>query len=276
MNTPVNTSANATGSLALYEQIYLLSVQNHNGKPHDYTTLLRQHYAIAGASIMEMVSSGFLRLDEDQRCLPASDAPPQDATLAAAFERIRKSKKPHNAKYWVQMIHAHVAPHGKALRNLVEKGVIRLDRGTKWKIFPVKRYRVERPDVKDAIVHRLEALLQTETTTAETNHDERARDTILLGLVRSAELTRYVFPGRYAADAAKLDHDIAEVLRRKPVPNPTDEALEEEEEKERAMEALEMSLDALETLAYALDAVADAVDASADAGGDGGGGDGSD
>jgi hypothetical protein len=266
-------------SLRLYEQVYLLSVQNHNGKPHDYSTLMRQQYAMAGAALMELMTNGHIRFDESQRCIPARETtPPDDLVLSAALERIRKAKKPHDAKYWVQMIHAYFLPYGKALRNLVEKGVIRLDRETKWKIFPIKRYSVERPEIKDDIVQRLEEAIRTTPHNAKTpnatNDDERTRDIILLGLVRSAGLIPYVFPARAATDKEALESDVETALRRKPTFNAADEALEEaEKRKERALEAIEISLEVIDNLTFALDAIADAVDASADAGGGDGGGD---
>jgi hypothetical protein len=254
--------------LYLYEQLQLLSMKDDTGLVYSYDAINQGIYTSGGAVLMDLLMQGGIAISDKNHCFSLPNRPSlNDEVLEKALSRIEKAKKTKDAKYWVQIFATYDTPYRKAIKHLIAKDVVRLDKQKTWGFFSKTRYPLQNVALKQGIITNLEAALDPISPSD--------RETlILLGLVKSAKLLPHVFPRHFRENPTELIAKVETALKKKPQDNFVEGALEDDQKRQEMFEAIEMSLN---TLAFALDSVLDAVDSSiGDAGGDGGdgGGDG--
>lgn len=254
--------------LFLYEQLQLLSMKDDSGLVHSYDAVNQGVYASGGAVLMDLLMLGCITIGVNNLCTALPNRPtPTDEVLAKALSRIEKAKKPKDAKYWVLIFSTYDTPYRKAVKHLIAKEVVGLEKKKTWVFFTKTRYPLHNTALKQSLIKKLETAIEPESS-------PDIETLTLLGLVKSAKLLPYIFPEHFRDNPNELTAKVEEALKKKPQDNFVEGALEDDRKRQEMFEALEMSLDAL---AIALDVIGDAVDSSiGDAGGDGGdgGGDG--
>lgn len=251
--------------LFLYEKVKLLSMKDDTGLQLGYDMMNPAAYSIVGAVQMDLLLGGWIRFDADKKCIVNHEKePPTDAVLQAALARIKKKKKPQKAKDIVLMLAVYEHPERAAIKNLIDKGMVRLEKTGGF--FSRKRYPLDNIKRKAEIISSLRNVLRSEEKAAP------LETLILFRLTHSAKILPYLFKVEYDHDLDALQRDIQKALAKVVIDDGVDAALQEQERREEMFDALSTTLD---VLTISIDAITDAVDSTTDAsGGDGGDGDG--
>ncbi|MFD3920878.1 GPP34 family phosphoprotein [Streptomyces sp. NPDC058595] len=150
-NTPTNTPVETT----LGEQLLLLSLDDESGAEKESVNV---SYAIAAASLVELVLAGRVEVDDDQ--VTVRDAAPlDDPTLDAALADIsgQEKRKPRKTKEWIE--HLKKGAVAGTTGSLVAKGLIREEKKKVLGLFPVRRYPEADGSVESALRQRLDEVV---------------------------------------------------------------------------------------------------------------------
>lgn len=155
MNHPTNTPAGTPIETTLGEQLLLLSLDDESGAEKETMGVA---YAIAAASLVELVLAGRVEVDGD--LVTVRDAAPlANPTLDAALADIsgEEKRKPRKTKEWIE--HLKKGAVAGTTQSLVAKGLIREEKKKVLGLFPVRRYPEADGSVEAALRQRLDQVV---------------------------------------------------------------------------------------------------------------------
>ncbi len=166
--------------LSIPEELLLLMLDDETGRLHD-SAGPGGDLALAGAVLAELSLAG--RIDSDPHRLWVADRTPTgDALLDAALARIAAEVAPRHSRHWIGMFGADAEELREALfRRLVEKGVLREEKGRFLWVFPERRYPAVSGREEREVKARILGVLFDDDI-------PDAHDALLIGLCRAANL----------------------------------------------------------------------------------------
>ncbi|MBP0445209.1 GPP34 family phosphoprotein [Roseomonas sp. SSH11] len=181
-------------ALTMPEEVVLLTLDDETGRPlgvPDQAVSL----ALVGAVLMELALAG--RLDSDiDRLFVENSAPTGDPVLDGILARVSAGPEGQDSRWWM----GHLAPQGASLRQalldrLVQRGVLRLDKGRRLLLLPDRRYPKADGSAMNATRARLRAVLLE-------GEIPEARDTLMAGLCSATGLLPVILSETEAEAAA--------------------------------------------------------------------------
>ncbi|MET4926772.1 GPP34 family phosphoprotein [Streptomyces sp. PSRA5] len=155
MNFATNAPKSGPVETTLGEQLLLLSLDDESGAEKEPANV---SYAIAAASLVELVLAGRVEVSEDQVTV-LDAAPLQDPTLDTALADIsgEERRRPRRTKEWIE--HLKKGAVAGTTRSLVDKGLIREEKKKVLGLFPVRRYPEADGSVESALRERLDEVV---------------------------------------------------------------------------------------------------------------------
>lgn len=177
--------------LTLAERLLLLAL-DESGRDATFSGI---DAGLAGALLIELVQRG--RVQEAYGKLVPVDAGPTQPLLDAAFEAIRASSKPRDAKAWVDRLRKDLRPlKDRVASSLVERGVLDEQRRKLLGLVPTTRYPERDPEPERALRERLGAVLLGE-------HEPDEDDTLLVALLAPFDLVKRLVPKERRREAKR-------------------------------------------------------------------------
>jgi hypothetical protein len=193
----------AEQTLTLQEQLLLLCLDDHSGRPH--VPYLR--IALAGAALAELLRRRRVVLDESRIRVRQTD-PIGDPVIDEAFCRFSVFGRPRRLSWWVQTFYTGDRPIQMLADRLVERGILaRHEHRALW-VFQWHTYPVLEPahgkrlrrQIREAVMH--EGSVPAELAT-------------LISLLYSARALKVVLD---AAEIAEREQRIAAICASYPIP----------------------------------------------------------
>jgi len=168
-----------TFQLILAEEILLLALRDEDGKLE--ASWIGQ--TLAGAVLAELALDGHININaHDDQLVSIAKGRPHNPLLRDALDRISGAKKPAGLKIWITDLATHLDLMNRTAEQLVEKGVLKLEKQKILFFFTSKRYPEVDPRPEAAIHARLKSAIEY----ASQPLDDRTR--LLIALARSSLL----------------------------------------------------------------------------------------
>ncbi|MFB9969810.1 GPP34 family phosphoprotein [Pseudoroseomonas cervicalis] len=187
--------------LTMPEEILLLTLDDATGRPVGLPGPAAE-LALAGAMLMELSLAGRIDTDPD-RLYRVAAAPLGDAVLDPLLARIGATAPERPSRWWIESLMREVPKLRPAwLERLVQRGVLRREKGRVLWVLPDHRYPKEDGGTTEAVRERLRHVLLQDVI-------PDARDAMLVGLCRIAGLVPLLLSEAEAARAAGRVEQIA-------------------------------------------------------------------
>ncbi|MDQ1081729.1 GPP34 family phosphoprotein [Pseudoroseomonas cervicalis] len=187
--------------LTMPEEILLLTLDDATGRPIGLPGPAAE-LALAGAMLMELSLAGRIDTDPD-RLYRVAAAPLGDAVLDALLARIGATTPERPSRWWIEQLMREAPKLRPAwLERLVQRGVLRREKGRVLWVLPDHRYPKEDGGTTEAVRERLRHVLLQDVI-------PDARDAMLVGLCRIAGLVPLLLSEAEAARAAGRVEQIA-------------------------------------------------------------------
>lgn len=186
--------------LLLAEELLLLSTDDEKG--HDQSWYPADG-TLAGALLLELTEDGALRLDGDDKLVPAGPTP-GDPLLAEALEAVSASDKPRNARHWVEKLPSALEPlRRRVAERLVDRGVLTEDHRELFGLTVTRRYPERDPAPERALRARLHEVLVG-------GAEPTPREAALIALLHTLDLVGKSVPREERKEAGRRAKEIAE------------------------------------------------------------------
>jgi hypothetical protein len=203
--------------LTLFEELFLLSIDDENGSPLPSITD-NLGFGLSGSLIAELALRGKASVGETHRLELVDSAPTGDKILDEALEQIQSSNQPRKVTYWIK----HFSDEPKKLRkSLVERletnEVVKQEENRLSWVIPYADSQDSNAPAKFVIKSRLRQSVLVD-------EDLDVHDLALLGLVKACSLLNLIF----TKDERKLARRrIYEIMVGKMLGNPSIQAIQE-------------------------------------------------
>lgn len=182
----------------LLEEVALLAYRDDNGRNN--TPYLP--WSIAGAALLELRLDGRISVDDSRRVDLVDAEPTGDHALDGVVERLRRSKVRHVVSSWVTTL-AGVDLKQHVLEELVEQGVLSLDKDKLLGFIPVNRFLPAQGRVEDEIRARLDEAFTHP-------HGADVRTAALAGVVAATMMERAALPQHKSGAVTQTFRELAD------------------------------------------------------------------
>jgi golgi phosphoprotein 3 len=171
--------------LHLYEEVMLLALKDHEGKP-DFGSMYQ--YAIGGALLAELLDSNRVRLTGEKHHVSIVDTTPLgDNLLDECLELIHMSRKQKKTTDWVSGFASVKDLRHKTVAGLCNRGTLRQEERKVLLLFSRKLYPQLDPGPERKVVERLREAIFTQGANVE------PRTVLLVALAGASDLLKMVF-----------------------------------------------------------------------------------
>jgi hypothetical protein len=187
--------------LSLAEELLLLALHDEKG-----TVLMTGStglpYGLAGASLIELIDAGLLRV-EGKTLGAAASGTAHDEVLDGILAQVRSAQRARDLKYWVSRIGRSGGKiKARVADRLVGKGILQKEEHRVLLIFPTTRFPQVNPMPEYGARERIRAALRGMTPPDE-------RTAALIGLAYACDLIGRLFEKGERREAKKKAKDIA-------------------------------------------------------------------
>jgi len=187
--------------LSLAEELLLLALHDEKG-----TVLMTGStglpYGLAGASLIELIDAGLLRV-EGKTLSAAASGTAHDDVLDGILAQVRSAQRARDLKYWVSRIGRSGGKiKARVADRLVGKGILQKEEHRVLLIFPTTRFPQVNPMPEYGARERIRAALRGMTPPDE-------RTAALIGLAYASDLIGRLFEKSERREAKKKAKDIA-------------------------------------------------------------------
>ena len=174
-------------NLALYEEILLLALRDHEGTVPAATQC---EMALGGAILAELLLRQRIEIDRDKRShrVTLKDQRPfGDPILDECLMKVAAARRSARAQTWVQRFATLKGLKHRVAAQLCDRGILRADCSRVLWLFPRRIYPEADPRPEREVIQRLERAIFSDRPEVD------ARTLVLLSLAKSADLLRLVF-----------------------------------------------------------------------------------
>jgi hypothetical protein len=174
--------------LALYEELFLLTLNEHKSGSVTLSKSETLPYGLVGAALIDLILQGRVQLDEKSKVVLKDATPTGDSFLDNLLEKVTASnEKPKKLAYWIENLGLRGHKQQKELiAHLAEEGILSIEEKRYLWVIPYAEYSERDASAKYFIkTHLREVVLAGEKP------DQRA--TALLSLANACGLLIHIF-----------------------------------------------------------------------------------